>query len=303
MRASRCVHLLAFCVSAVIAGSAGAASTTNASEPAAAAGVTVALPTAPDACAQGDVTSAPTRPNWDTSAQTTQCGVIEVDTGWVGQPMGAGVTQTMTMSSMRYGLTPRLDLRWGTTNHMAQSGTGTAPLEGIGDQWLMARYRFLEQSARTPAQAFLYAYKVPLANPAKGFGSGFADHQFVFIASRDFGKNHFDFNTVGTLVGQAKEHEGSAQFGLALTRAVTQKFSWMLESYGGPQPGTPDRFGAAFTGASYTLRPALVLDCAYARTYTAGTPREQFLFGFTYAMRPFFPTVSRGWAVARMLGR
>jgi hypothetical protein len=217
--------------------------------------------------------------------------------------MGAGVSQTMTMSGMRYGLTPKLDLRWGTTNHIAQSGGGTAPLEGIGDQWLMARYRFLEQSARAPALAFLYGYKVPLANPAKGFGSGFADHQFVFIASRDFGKNHFDFNTVGTLVGESNGHDGSAQFGLALTRAVTQKFSWMLESYGGPQPGTPDRIGAAFTGASYTLRPALVLDCAYSRTYTAGTPREQFLFGFTYAMRPFFPTVSRGRAVARMLGR
>jgi hypothetical protein len=180
-----------------------------------------------------------------------------VDGGWLQQTMGAGVKQTMLMSSMRYGLTPKLDLRWGVTNHVTQSGGGTAPLAGTGDQWLMARYRFLEQRPRVPALAFLYGYKVPTANPAKGFGSGFADHQFVFIASRDFGRNHFDFNTVGTVVGGAKGQDGSAQFGLALTRTVTSKLAWVLESYGGPQPGTPDRFGAGFTGASYILRPTL----------------------------------------------
>jgi hypothetical protein len=271
---------------------------------AASAAVTLASGTEPaDPCSLADVTASPTRPNWDTSASTTQCGVIEVDGGWLQQTVGAGVKQTMLMSSMRYGLTPKLDLRWGVTNHMTQSGGGAAPLVGTGDQWLMARYRFLEQRPRVPALAFLYGYKAPTANPAKGFGSGFADHQFVFIASRDFGRNHFDFNTVGTVVGGAKGQDGSAQFGLALTRTVTSKLAWVLESYGGPQPGTPDRFGAGFTGASYILRPTLVLDCAYAHTYTAGAPRDQVLFGFTYAMRPGFRPISRGLAIARLLGR
>jgi hypothetical protein len=275
---------------------------TTTAEPASAA-VTLAPSAEPaDPCFLADVTASPTRPNWDTSASTTQCGVIEVDSGWQFQTMGGGVKQTMLMSSMRYGLTPRLDLRWGVTNHMTQSGGGTAALTGTGDQWFMARYRFLEQGPRVPALAFLYGCKAPTANPAKGFGSGFADHQFTFIASRDFGKNHFDFNTVGTVVGGAQGRDGSAQFGLALTRAVTSKLAWILESYGGPQPGTPNRIGAGFTGASYTVRPTLVLDCAYAHTYTAGSPRDQVLFGFTYAMRPRFRPISRGLAIARLLG-
>jgi hypothetical protein len=284
--------------SKLAAETASEAVTRPASAPRAASHHSAPVPTEED-----DLTSNPTRPNWDTAASTTQCGVIEVDSGWVNQPMGSGVSQTMMQSSVRYGLTPKLDLRWGATNHMTQSGGGTMAIEGIGDQWLMARYRYLEEGPKLPALAFLYGYKVPTANPAKGFGSGYGDHQFVFIASRDFGKNHFDFNTVGTVVGGKSGHDGSAQFGLALMRAVTQKFAWMLESYGGPQPGTPDRFGAAFTGVSYTVKPTLVVDASYSRTYTAGSPREQFMFGFTYALRSGFSPISRGSLVARMLGR
>jgi hypothetical protein len=265
--------------------------------------VQAAPPSIADPCALAEVTANPTRPNWDNSASTTQCGVIETDHGWMEQPMGRGVRQQMLMTSMRYGLTPRLDLRWGLTSYMTQSGGGTASLAGTGDQWLSGRYRFHEQGRTMPALALIYGAKIPVANPAKGFGSGFTDHQFVLIASRDLGKIHLDFNTVGTVVGEAHGHDGSAQFGLALTRPLTKKFSWILESYGGPQPGTPDRFGAVFTGGTYVLRPRLVFDGAYARTYTAGSPREQVMFGCTYALRQRFAPLPRSWPAARFLGR
>ena len=279
-------------------------STSTAAIAAGAAGVvSVKQEPQPDPCFLPEAVSNPTRPNWDTSAQTTQCGLIEVDSGWMWQPMGGGMNQSMWMSSMRYGLTPKLDLRWGVTNHIAQSGGDAPSLEGVGDQWFSARYRFIEQGKVVPALAFIYAYKTPTANPAKGFGSGFADSQYVLIASRDVGKNHFDFNLVGTEVGLKNGHDGAAQFGLALTRPVSKKLSWIIESYGGPQPGTSDRFGAGFTGVSYTLRPTVVIDSAYARTYTAGSPRSQFMCGVTYALRPGFSPLPHGSAIARLLGR
>jgi hypothetical protein len=282
----------------------GPGSSSAAAGEGAAAGMVLAAPRAPqDPCFLADAASNPTRPNWDLSAQTTQCGVIEIDSGWLRQPMGAGVRQTVWLSSMRYGLTPRLDLRWGLIGHIAQNGGGASPLEGAGDQWLSARYRFLDQGKVLPALAFIYGAKIPTANPAKGFGSGYADNQFTLIASRDLGKNHFDFNVVGTAVGQAHGHDGAAQFGLAFTRPLSKKLSWILESYGGPQPGTSNRFGAAFTGVSYALRPALAVDAAYSRTYTAGSPREQFAFGFTYALRPGFAPLPKGMALSRLLGR
>jgi hypothetical protein len=256
-----------------------------------------------DACALAAVTANPTRPAWDYAAPTTQCGVAEADSGWMEQAMGNGVRQQLFTSSLRYGLTPKLDLRWGSTNHMVQSGGGTASLEGIGDQWANVRYRFLEQGHWMPAMAFLYGIKIPTANPGKGFGSGYSDQQYIFIASRDMGKNHLDFNSVGTVTGGAQGHDGAVQFGLALTRPLSAKLSWILESYGGPQPGTRDRFGAAFTGASYAVHPRLVLDGAYSRTYTAGSPRQQIMFGSTWALRPGIPQLPRNGLIGRLLGR
>ena len=256
-----------------------------------------------DPCLLTETTANPTRPAWDYAASTTQCGVVETDYGFLDQSMGAAVGQRMAVTSMRYGLTPKLDLRWGLTNHISQSGGDTPSLEGVGDQWLSARYRFHEQSRVTPALAFLYGIKIPVANPAKGFGSGFVDHQMIFIASRDLGRYHLDFNTVGTVVGEKGSHDGAAQFGVAVTRPLTKKLSGILESYGGPQPGTSDRFGAGFAGATYSLRPQLVIDGACARTYTAASPRQQFLFGVTYAKRAAFSPIPEGSAFARILGR
>jgi hypothetical protein len=252
---------------------------------------------------EDEVISNPTRPNWDASASTTQPKIMEIDSGWLAQAMGPGVGQEMLMSSIRYGVTANFDLRWGVTGLMSQNDDGPDALQGSGDQWFSARYRVLSQTAKLPSLAFLYAIKVPTANPAKGFGTGFYDHQFTFVASRDLGENHFDFNVVGTVVGESGGHDGSAQFGLALTRPLVKKLSWVLESYGGPQPGTSDRFGAAFIGAAYTLRPTMVVDIAYARTYTAGSPRAQFMFGATYAIRRNALRMPAATAMNRLLRR
>jgi hypothetical protein len=219
------------------------------------------------------------------------------------QRMGGGVQQRLLVSSVRFGLTPRLDLRWGETNHIAQSGGETEPMEGIGDESLSVTYRFHEQGHWAPAMALSYGMNLPVANPDKGFGSGFVGHQFLFNASRDVGNIHLDFNAVGTLVADEDGRDGAAQFGLALTRPVTKKLALILESYGGAQPETTDKFGAALTGASYMLRPWLVLDGAYTRTYTAGSPRQQILFGVTCARRPGLRPIRRGSMLGRLLGR
>ena len=257
----------------------------------------------PDPCAEGEVVSSPSRPYWDAGAATTQCGIVETDFGWLGQPMGDGIKQWMLVSSVRYGLTPKMDLRWGVIAHISQSGGGGETLHGTGDQCVDVTYRFHEQGRRTPAMAIGYGLKIPVADPDKGFGSGRADDQVAFIASRDLGGVHLDFDIVGTVTDEAEGHDGSAQFGLALTRQMTHKLAWILESYGGPQPGTEDRYGAALTGVSYSLKSWLVLDGAYVKTYPAGSPRQQILFGITHSMRPKFGPLPRGSRFARLLGR
>jgi hypothetical protein len=217
--------------------------------------------------------------------------------------MGGGVRQWMLVSSATYGLTPKLDIRWGLTNHIEQSGGGPALVKGAGDQFVTLTYNFLGQSRLLPAMALGYGIKIPMANPAKGLGSGFTDHQLSLIASRDMGRNHFDFNAASTLAGGELGFDGAVQFGLALTRPVTKRFSWIVESYGGAQPGVPDKYGAGLTGVSFSVRPSLALDGAYVKTYTAGSPRQQALFGLTYAARPWFGPIPRKWRIARLLGR
>lgn len=256
------------------------------------------------ACLSPEIAAAPTRPNWSNGASTTQCGVLEVDSGWLLQTMGGGVVQRLQVSSLRYGLGSRLDLRWAAPGPIFQSGGGVAFTHGVSDQWFSVRYRFLEQGARRPAMAFSYGVKDPAANPAKGFGTGYVDHQLLLIASRDLGRTHFDFNAAGLLAGAAQGQDGAARFGLALAFTVTKRLAWMLESDGGSQPGVPDRFGEALTGVSWTIHPRLVIDSAYTRAYTAGTPRQQFTVGFTYALpsKMLIPVARQG-AAGRLLGR
>lgn len=255
-----------------------------------------------NSCAAADVVSQPSRPEWSSGAQTTQCGVMENDFGWLWQPLGGGVTQTVYPLSVRYGLTPRMDLRWGMPTRMQQSGGGTQALTGVTDQWLSVTYRYLEQGRRVPAQALSYSFKIPTANPAKGFGSGYADHQLTWIASRDVRRLHFDFNAVGTLAGAPRRVDGAAQYGLALSAPATKTLGLIVETDGGSEPGSADRFGQALLGASWTVRPWLVVDAAYTKAFTAGTPRQQLTMGFTYAHRPGLPGSGRP-RMLRALGR
>jgi hypothetical protein len=151
--------------------------------------------------------------------------------------------------------------------------------------------------------ALSYSFKIPTANPAKGFGSGYADHQLVWIASRDVRRVHFDFNAVGTLAGVPGGYDGAVQYGLALSLPVRQNLGLIVETDGGPQPGTPDQFGQALLGASWAVRSWLVLDTGYTRAYTAGSPRQQFTMGFTYAHRPRLGGVRESSVILRALGR
>lgn len=257
----------------------------------------------PDPCRLPEATASPSRPNWSAGAATTQCGVLESDFGWQQQSMGAGAWQGLQLASLRYGLTPRMDLRWGLPGHVSQTDVGTSSLHGMTDQSLSITYRFHEQEARSPALALSYGIKIPTADPKKGFGTGYTDHQLTFIASRDLGRAHLDFNTVGTLAGGAEGHDGAAQFGLALSVQATKKFTWIPESDGGAQPCTPDRFGQALLGGQWALHPWLVLDAAWTRAFTAGSPRQQFTAGFTWSRQAMFPPIPRGARVARLLGR
>jgi hypothetical protein len=253
-----------------------------------------------DTCADPELQPNSMSPTWNIQASTVQCGALETDNLATLQPLGGGVAQWTVGTTAKYGLAPRLEIRWGLPGRMYQGGGPR--LAGTTDQWLAGLYRFHDQAGWAPDLALDYAFKIPTANPAKGFGSGYGDHLLTFIASRDLGPNHIDFNVVGTLAGEPGGYEGAAQLGMGLSRTFAHHLMGTIEAFGGPQPGTEDRYGAVFLGGSWGLRPQLALNGGWIRSYTAGSPREQFMFGFIYTIRPglALPRESR---LSRIFGR
>ena len=257
---------------------------------------------ASDGCSATEIEPNSMSPTWDTQAGTTPCGALETDNLLVRQPLGSGVWQETMTTTLKYGLAPRLEVRWVPPGRVSQAGEGTSRLAGTTDQWLGALYRFHDQGRRAPDLAFDYAFKIPTSNPAKGFGSGYADHQLTFIASRDLGPNHLDLNVVGTIAGAAAGSDGAAQFGMAVTRSFSARLMGTIEAFGGPQPGTSDRYGAVLAGGAWGIRPWLALNGGMICAYTAGSPRQQYLIGFIYSMRPGFPTLKES-RLMRVFGR
>jgi hypothetical protein len=255
-----------------------------------------------DGCSATEIEPNSMSPTWDTQAETTPCGALETDNLLVRQPVGPGVWQQTLTTTLKYGLAPRLEVRWVPPGRASQAGGGTVRLGGTTDQWLGALYRFHDQGRRAPDMALDYAFKIPTANPAKGFGSGFADHQLTFIASRDLGPNHLDLNVVGTIAGAATGSDGAAQFGMAFTRSFSSRLLGTVEAFGGPQPGTSDRYGALLAGGAWGIRPWLAINGGVTYAYTAGSPRQQYLMGFIYSMRPGFPTLKES-RLMRVFGR
>jgi hypothetical protein len=90
--------------------------------------------------------------------------------------------------------------------------------------------------------------------------------------------------------------------GMALTRSFSPRILGTVETYGGSQPGTSDRYGAVFAGGSFAIHPWLALNGGYIQAYTAGSPRQQFLVGFNYTVRPGLAP-PRGSRLGRLLGR
>lgn len=239
-------------------------------------------------CAGRNVEPKPTRPNFTVATDTTQCGVVEADYGWSSQWPGGGTRQDFFSGSLRLGLTPRLDLRWGGDNFIS-SYAGAANVQGTGDNWFGGRYRFHEQSHKVPSLAFSYNVKIPSASPAKGLGSGYVDHAFTLLAGKDFGKFHFDSNLVGTLAGASGGVQHSTVVSLACWRPLSKRLSLVNESYGGTQSlGSP--FAVILSGAAYLVTPKFVVDAAFATAVTHDGPGKHVTFGATYALGDMY-----GW--------
>ncbi len=186
---------------------------------------------------------------------------------------------------MKFGVLCDLELRWNSTAFVSQTdATGTH--RTFGDNWLGPQFRFYRQTKRVPSLAFSYAVKIPSASTDDGLGSGYVDHAFTLLASKDINEFHFDFNASQFLIGRSQVgFDRNQQFNLAFSHVVHGKLQFTGEFYGDTklnqtQPG----FASSLWAMTYTVLPRLVMDGGYEAGLTSGGPHRHAFAGVTYSI-------------------
>jgi len=152
-------------------------------------------------CLSSNIVSVPSRPTVTNATDTTQCGVVEVQYGLERQWPGGRSNRDDLFGGLRLGLMHNLDFHWasGAFVHVLDANGDRL---GYGDNWLGLRYKFLKQTKLRSSLGIFYEAKVPSASVVDGLGTGRVDHSLSFLASKDRGEVHFDFNVIELLAGR-----------------------------------------------------------------------------------------------------
>lgn len=235
------------------------------------------------AWAQGDLIVVPNRPTVSTTAQPVQAGVLETEWG-----VDAASSHQDINGLLKFGFSKNLELRFTDFPITADSGT-----HGTGDVAIGFKYRVTQDSGHRPSIAFMYMAKLPAAGDV--LGSGQIDHAFAFLASKDLGKHHLDFNLVAGLLGRPQGGFDRAILNaLAWAHPVHGKWGTTAELSGVTSPNVFVPASAQFlASAIYTVKPRLVLDVGMARRITGNIPGNMFIAGFTYSIVDLYPDHSK----------
>jgi hypothetical protein len=244
-------------------------------------------------CYADSLVANPNRPTVANPADITQYGVLELEYGWDRIWPERSVHQTTLEGLLKFGLLCDIELRWTTTSFISQTTDGITQ-QGFGDNWLGPQIRIYKQTKRIPSLAFSYAVKIPSADSESGLGSGRVDHSLTFLASKDLGHIHFDFNATRFWLGRqnARGFDRNNQLNLTFAFPVRGPLQFTGEFYGDTEvnQSTPG-FASSLWALTYTVRPRLVIDSGYEATLTAGGPHRHVFVGVTYSIANLYP----GW--------
>ena len=238
--------------------------------------------------ASDEITVNPNRPSFANPATTTMPGVAELEFGLQRTLYPDSSRSDFQPTLLKLGITADFELRIGW-NGIARN---TDPLgesqSGPSDPNLGFTWRFLRQDAVGADLAFSYAHKFPRASIEKGIGSGAADDTLVFLASKDFGKLHADFNLLETWVGQVDgpriKQPGAA---LALSHPISGAWGLGAEIYAIGASDAGPRTLATLWNLSYQVSSRLVLDAGFDRGLNKEAARWNYYLGLTYGIGRF----------------
>jgi hypothetical protein len=185
-------------------------------------------------------------------------------------------------------------LKWGAVKNLelwflniaVERDGGTA---GFGDSGAGFKYRVFPQTRKLPRFSMLYVATLPSARPE--LGAGTVGHSIQLLASKDYGKHHFDVNEGVQFVGRlgATGFDRNYFTALSYSRLWTKKWGYTAEIAGfsrtnAATPATMTLLGAA----TYNVSSRLVLDGgAYISAY-GNLPRIIFFAGVTYSVADLY---------------
>ena len=236
-------------------------------------------------CYADSISANPNRPTVANPADITQYGVLELEYGWDRVWPVEDVQQTDLAGLLKFGLLCDVELRWYTTSFLSQTDTNGTH-RTFGENWLGPQIRLYRQTSRVPTMALGYAVKIPSAGTEAGLGSGVVDHQFVFLASKDVRRIHFDFNASEFLIGRTPSgFDRNTEINLAFSHAIQGPLQFTGEFYGNTRlnRATPG-FVSSLWALTYTVTPRLVIDGGFEVGITDGGPHRHVFVGVTYAI-------------------
>lgn len=235
----------------------------------------------------GDAIAAvPNRPTFATTALTVQPGVLEIEYGFQGDRAHQNIN-----GLLKFGLSKSLELRFAPNPIEMDSGVASTGDCGIGFKW-----KFLVQHQARPDVALLYSSTVSIATSPLGVAA--TGHSVQALVSKDFGKNHFDFNEGVQFVGRGVAVNGFDRnyfSALSWSRAVSGKWGATAElaGFSWTNSQTPATM-TILAATTYSVSPRLVLDAgAYAAPH-GNLPRVTSFFGATYSISDLYHRAGRG---------
>lgn len=241
---------------------------------------------------QGEIRANPNRPTVADPADISEYGVLELEYGWNHEWLGEQTRENDFGALLKFAVFCNLEIRWSPDTVVSQGGQ-----TGFGDNWIGAQYRFYHQGRTVPAMAVSYAAKIPSANATQGLGTGRVDQQIKFLASKDVGATHFDFNASALVIGRPAGggHDTAAEIDLAFSHPVWEKLALTGEIYTDTRlnnsvPG----FTSTLWALTYTFTPRLVVDAGMDTALTPNAPfRKRFVAGFVYSLAEVYPSLRR----------
>jgi hypothetical protein len=234
-----------------------------------------------------EVKATPQRPAKVFNASTTAPGYLELEAGW-SHDSGIDAAEV----NLKLGLGRRSEIYFGLRPWVA-SDQPTGTETGLGDTVIGGRFRFFE--SREGAAAFAGFVKFPTADDDKGLGSGDTDAGFRFIASRDWGLNHWDFNLGGDFAGVPDSSSNEARWTTILTwsRPLQERYRYYAEIFVQYLPAFDEETVTVDGGISYALNPSFVLDAGVNVGLSDDAPDVQVLVGLTKVLGKALPGRAR----------